>query len=109
VRKKRPLLLFFHNRDGQWSRRLEKEIGETPGLVRLLNRAFVALLLDTEANNKAVRKALRIETNPTIIVADRNRNVVLRLEGYRSPGKLAASLQGVLDKLRPARKRPANR
>jgi thioredoxin-related protein len=104
VRKKRPLLLFFHNREGRWSRRMEKEIGESPGLVRLLNRGFVPVLLDTDDNNKAVRTALRVDSHPTIIVADRNRKVVLRLEGYRSPARLSASLQAVLDKLRPARK-----
>jgi thioredoxin-related protein len=109
VRKKRPLLLFFHDREGKWSRRLEREISETPGLVQLLNRGFVPLLLDTEAINKAVRKALRIDSNPTILVADRKRNVVLRLEGYRPPAKLSASLHAVLDKLQPAGKRPVNR
>ncbi len=109
VRSKRPLLLFFHNRDAYWSKRFEKELSESPGLVRLLNRGFVPLLLDTDANNKAVRKTLRIETDPTILVADRNRNVVLRLVGYRTPARLAASLQGVLDKLRGPRRKPANR
>jgi hypothetical protein len=109
ARKKRPLLLFFHNPDMARSKKMNREINHTPTLVRLLSRRFVPLLIDPEPQHKEVRDHLRIETYPAVVIADHAGKIHLRLEGYRTPARLSASLQSVLDKLRPAKKRGAKR
>lgn len=82
-RLQRPLVVHFYGTSCPPCRRMEKEVLNTPQVLKLLDKGFVAVKVDlSNVANSKLAKQYRVEAMPTDIVLGQDGKVLYRSEGY---------------------------
>jgi thiol-disulfide isomerase/thioredoxin len=82
-RLNRPLVVHFHTHYCPPCRKMEKDILNTPQVLKQLDAGFVAVKVNLSAPaNAAVQAKFRVEAMPTDLVLSPDGKVLVRSEGY---------------------------
>lgn len=96
--KNLPLVIDFGTTECFWCRKLDETTFRDPRIVALLNERFIPLKVDAE-REVALANHLRIESYPTLVIANADGKIVGYLKGYQDAEAFHGVLQRVLGTL----------
>jgi YHS domain-containing protein/thiol-disulfide isomerase/thioredoxin len=102
----RPLVVHFHAKWCAPCRQMEREVLDTPAILKMLDAGFVAVKVDLDKNSK-VSARFKIDKVPTDLILSPEGKVLYRNEGLVAASKYTAKLNHIDNQYAKAGKRLA--
>jgi thioredoxin-like negative regulator of GroEL len=90
-----PIVLDFGTENCPWCVRLERETLAQPTIAKVVNEQFVPLKINAHYEPN-LAEALRIQSYPTVVLADADGRILGTMEGYQDAPRFHENLQRAL-------------